>query len=99
MREILIFMRQEDAEIVAATFLAWLTEDSERLGSFLGWSGESPDSLRQRLSDPGLLLAVMDFVMGDEALLLEACRALDLPPETPGRVRAALPGGADMHWT
>lgn len=92
-------MSQENAEAFAAQVLAWLAEDHARLGSFLGWSGESPDQLRARIADPGLLLAVIDFLMADEALLLEACAALDLPPETPGQARAGLPGGADYHWT
>jgi hypothetical protein len=37
--------------------------------------------------------------MSDEALLLECCSALDLPPETPEQARSALPGGAQVHWT
>lgn len=92
-------MSQEAAEAFAASVLAWLAEDHARIGAFLGWSGESPANLRVRLSDPGLLLAVIDFLMADEALLLDACAALEVSPETPGRARAALPGGADMHWT
>lgn len=92
-------MQRESAELFAARALAWLAEDHARIGAFLGWSGESPDSLRGRLRDPGLLLAVIDFLMTDEALLIEACAALDVPPETPGRARAALLGGDEVHWT
>ncbi len=92
-------MSQDSAEAFAASVLAWLAEDHGRIGSFLGWSGENPASLRSRLTDPGLLLAVLDFLMTDEALLLEACAALDVPPETPGQARQSLPGGAEYHWT
>lgn len=92
-------MTREGAETLAARVLAWLAEDHARIGGFLDWSGESPASLRARLDDPGLLLAVLDYLLLDEALLIEACAALDLPPETPMRAKAALPGGADFHWT
>ncbi len=92
-------MNQQSAEIFAARVLDWLAHEPARIGAFLGWSGENPGSLRGRLNDPGLLLAVIEFLMADESLLIEACRALDCPPETPMQARAALPGGADMHWT
>lgn len=92
-------MRRENAEVFAAQVLAWLAEDHARLAAFLGWSGESPASLGGRIRDPGLLLAVIEFLLTDEALLIEACDALDVPPQSPGLARAALPGGADYHWT
>lgn len=87
------------AETFAVQVFVWIAGDDDRIGSFLGWSGESPDSLRNRLTDPALLLAVIEFLMMDEAMLLDACQALDVPPETPMRARQALPGGDDMHWT
>jgi len=90
---------QDNAEVFAARVLAWLAQDHERIAGFLAWSGDNPATFRDRLRDPGLLLAVVDFLMADEALLLEACAALGVPPQTPGQARAALPGGADIHWT
>ncbi|MCB1360930.1 MAG: DUF3572 domain-containing protein [Rhodobacter sp.] len=87
------------AETFAARVLAWLAEDHARIGGFLAWSGESPDSLRARLADPGLLLAVVDYLLLDESMLLDACSDLAVPPETPMQARAALPGGAEYHWT
>ncbi|GAB4264300.1 MAG: DUF3572 domain-containing protein [Pararhodobacter sp.] len=92
-------MTRDSAEAFAAQVLGWLAEDNGRIGAFLGWSGESPASLRTRLSDPGLLLAVIEFLMLDEAMLLEACAALEVRPETPMQARAALPGGETVHWT
>ena len=92
-------MQRDNAELFAARVLAWLAEDHARIAAFFGWSGESPASLGARIRDPGLLLAVIEFLRTDEALLIEACAALDVAPETPGLARAALPGGADYHWT
>jgi len=92
-------MSRDAAEAFAIQVFTWLAEDSDRIGTFLGWSGESPDSLRQRLSDSSLLLAVIEYLMLDEALLKEACQDLEMPFETPMQARAALPGGEQMHWT
>lgn len=92
-------MTRDAAEALAARLLAWLAEDHARIGAFMAWSGDSPAGLRARVSDPEFLLAVLEFVLMDEALLLEACRSLDILPETPMRARASLPGGAEYHWT
>lgn len=92
-------LSRDAAEGFAIRVVGWLAEDNARIGSFLAWSGESPASLRARLDDPGVLLAVIEFLMLDEAMLLDACQALDVPPQTPMEARAALPGGAEMHWT
>ena len=87
------------AEEFSARVLGWLAQDPDRIGSFLAWSGESPSGLRDRLADPGFWLAVLDFLMLDEAQLLAACADLGVPPQTPMQSRAALPGGNDVHWT
>lgn len=92
-------MTRPAAELVAARMLDWLAQDPARIGAFLTASGTDPASLRSRAQDPVFLLAVIDFLMSDEALLLDCCAALDLPPETPALALAALPGGAQVHWT
>lgn len=90
---------QGAAEDFAARLLVWLAQDAERIGTFLAWSGENPAGLRERLDDPGLWLAVIEFLLLDETRLLAACADLGVAPETPMRARAALPGGAEFHWT
>lgn len=87
------------AEDFAVRVFGWLAEDPDRIGAFLAWSGESPARLRGRLDDPGLWLAILDFLLLDEAQLLAACADLGVAPETPLHARAALPGGDDIHWT
>lgn len=92
-------MSQAAAETFAAEVLAWLASDHGRIGAFLGWSGESTANLAQRVDEPEFLLAIIDYLMLDEAQLLAACSDLGHPPETPLQARQALPGGAEMHWT
>lgn len=92
-------MTQPAAEVLAARILGWLAQDHARIAAFLAATGTAPGNLRERAQEPVFLLAVIEFLMSDEALLLECCSALDLPPETPEQARSALPGGAQVHWT
>lgn len=92
-------MTRDAAEVFAARALAWLSEDHGRIGAFLGWTGMDAGALRAGIGDPGLLLAVTDFLLLDEAMLVAACRDLEVSPLTPMQARHALPGGEDYHWT
>jgi hypothetical protein len=92
-------MNRVQAEAFAAEILGWLAEDNARIVAFLATSGMTPAELWRAAGESGFLLAVIDFVMTDEALLLECCHALDVPATTPGAARAALPGGEHVHWT
>jgi len=92
-------MNRASAELFAARVLDWLAADHARIGSFLTASGLAPNDLRAAADAPDFLLAVLDFLMGDEALLLDCCNDLALPATTPAAARAALPGGEQVHWT
>ena len=92
-------MTPSQAEGFAVEVLGWLAEDHARIGAFLAGSGLSPGALREAVSEPAFLLAVLEFLMADEAMLLACCGALDAPATMPAAARAALPGGAEVHWT
>ncbi len=57
----------EDMAVAALTFIA---QDGERLGRFLTLSGLDPGNLRAAAADPSFLVGVLDYLSGDEALLL-----------------------------
>ena len=92
-------MSRGAAEDFAARVLGWLAADADRTRPETARSGESPAGLRRRLADPGLWLAILEFLLLDEDLLLAACADLGVSPLTPAQARAALPGGNDVHWT
>ncbi len=50
--------------------LAFLAEDHERLVRFLRLTGLEPAELAAQAQEPGLLAAVLDHLMQDEAMLL-----------------------------
>lgn len=92
-------MTQATAELLAVQVLGWLAQDHARIAAFLAASGTASGSLRDRVQEPEFLLAIIEFLMADEAMLLECSTALDIPPQTPADARAALPGGMPIHWT
>jgi len=87
-------MTPEAAETVALQALAHVVGETEARERFLALSGADRATLRAEAGNAAFLAGVLDFVLGDEALLLAFCDAAGLAPETPARARAALPGAA-----
>jgi hypothetical protein len=71
----------EQAEAIALSTLSYLIADEERLNRFLGMTGLQPDTIRSAAASPGFLAAVLDYVAGDEPLLLDLAKAMDTKPE------------------
>jgi hypothetical protein len=80
-----------DPETLALQALAWLAGEPEELERFMALSGVDRDALRARASDPDMLAAVLDYLMGHEPTLLSFCQAAGIAPTAPARARAALP--------
>ena len=90
-------MTPDAAQAVALGALAHLVADETARGRFLALSGATPEMLRQGTGDPAFLAGILDFLLGDEALLSAFCESAGLAPEAPAQARAALPG-ADPPW-
>jgi hypothetical protein len=71
----------EHAEDLALRTLSYIASDEERLGRFLAITGLQPDTIRSAATSPGFLAAVLDYVAGDEPLLVALARSLELKPE------------------
>jgi hypothetical protein len=82
----------DNAETVAIQALGWIAADEERLARFMGLAGLSVDELRLRAAEPDFLGGVLDFVLENEALLVEFAGAAGLKPEALLRLRRELPG-------
>jgi len=93
-------VESHDAETVALQALAFLAADDERLEQFLALTGMAPDQLRAGLSESAgraaILGAVLDHLLGWEALLLDFAAEAGLPPESIPRLRRHLPGAAPL---
>ncbi len=79
------------AEAVAAQALAFIAAEEDRLGRFLALSGLAPGNLRAQVREPAFLGGVLDYLLGDEALLLAFAEHLGVAPETPAAARRLLP--------
>lgn len=83
---------QGSAEIIAITGLKFLAGDSERLSRFLVATGIGPAALRAHADDPALLAAVLEYLLGDESLLLVFAAEAGLSPESIAPAQALLAG-------
>ncbi len=69
------------AEEIAIDGLSFLAGDGDRLGRFLALTGFGPPDLANALADPAILAAVLEHIVGDEAMLLELSANRNLPPD------------------
>lgn len=63
-----------------------LAADPERLGRFIDLTGLRADTLRDVAGRPEFWVALFEYVVSDEPLLLEIAREINEPPE---RIAAA----------
>ncbi|WP_170504764.1 DUF3572 domain-containing protein [Ruegeria arenilitoris] len=88
----------QSAETLALSVLGWLVGNEELLPIFLGSTGASTQDLRERAGEPEFLGSVLEFLMLDDSWVIAFCDANSVPYDLPGQARAALSGGADVHW-
>ena len=67
---------------MAISALLFIAAETETLSRFLELTGLDPGEVRAAASDKRFLLAVLDFLMADEPLLLAFAASEALPPET-----------------
>lgn len=92
-------MQQDFAETQALSLLAWLAGQEEILPLFMGATGVGEDDLRARAGEPEFLASVMDFLLMDDAWVLQGAEATDIPAQDFAMIRAGLPGGDLPNWT
>ncbi len=81
-----------DPETLALLSLAHIAGDEGLFARFFALSGLDQASLKARAGEPAVLGGVLDFVLGDERLVLSLAETFDVPPEAFARARRKLPG-------
>ena len=81
-----------DAEAVAIQALSFMASEPERLGRFLAVTGIGPESIRAAAATPGFLAGILDYLIANEALLLDFAAERGFDPASVVRARDALPG-------
>ncbi len=84
------YLSIEQAEKLAIGALAFLASQPETLGRFLQLTGIAPANLRSAAAEPGFLAGVLDYLLTNEALLVDYAHDAGLAPEEIARARAAL---------
>ena len=71
---------REKAEILALEALTWLAGDEESLQRFLDQSGTDAAVLKATAGSPETQIAVLDFLLANEDLLLRFCENAAIEP-------------------
>lgn len=69
-----------DPESLALGALGWVLQDEDRAARLLSLTGLTPEILRERLTDRGVLAAVLEFLTNHEPDLVLAADALNVAP-------------------
>lgn len=80
----------ERAEILALEALAWLAADEGGIARFLAASGVDAADLRAAAGSPGLAVAILNFLLSHEDLLLAFCESSGISTATLHRARGLL---------
>jgi hypothetical protein len=82
----------DSARSIAVSALAFIAADPDRLNRFLNLTGLGPHNLRTAAADPAFTGSVLDYLVGDEELLIAFAADAGLKPEAVARAHAALCG-------
>ena len=74
-------MTPEKAEILAFETLGWLAGEPEDLQKFLNLSGLDAADLRQAAGSLEMSVAILDYLLAHEELLLRFCEAAEAKPK------------------
>jgi hypothetical protein len=70
-----------DPDVIAIQALTFIATNPDHAERFMALSGIPLGDLRRAAADPGFLLGVMDYLVGDETLLLLFAAESGLKPE------------------
>jgi Protein of unknown function (DUF3572) len=87
-------MTPERADVLALEGLGWLAGQEDGIQRFLDQSGIDAATLRDAAGSREMGVAVLDFLLGHEDLLLPFCESLSLSPKQMHLARYALGGEA-----
>jgi Protein of unknown function (DUF3572) len=82
----------ENAEILALEGLGWLAGEEDGIQRFLDQSGIDALTLRQAAGSPDMGIAVLDFLLANEDLLLRFCESAAVSPKALHLARHRLGG-------
>lgn len=70
-----------EALAIAISALSYFATEPKILERFFALTGLEAHSIKEAAATPGFVTGVLDFVLSDEALLLEVAQMQEIPPE------------------
>lgn len=89
---------KQAAQELAVEALLYLVERPELTQAFLANTGFQADDLRKVASDPEFGLHILDFLVEDDARVLEFAEIANIRPEQVMTARTALAGPGSFGW-
>ena len=86
---------REQAEVLALRALAFVLADDRRAGRFRLLTGFDPKNLGEATIDVSVHEGVLDFLLGDETMLIEFCDWADINPAAPAAALRMMSGTRD----
>lgn len=86
-----------DPELLAIAVLGFIAQDPARLSRFLDITGLSPATLRGAAGQPGFLASVLEYLLGDESLMLAFCAENGHAPESVAQAASRLSRDAGAY--
>ena len=77
--------------------VAFIVADEPTRGRFLELTGLDAQGLKEGLENPQFLGSVLDFVLGDETLLMVFCANAGVEPDSVSKARMQLPGANEAY--
>jgi len=74
----------QQAEILALKALSFLADSAGTLERFAGENGVSIADIRSQATEKAFLIAVFDFLLADEALVVEFAKSVEIDPRLVG---------------
>ncbi len=81
---------REEAERLSVAVLSFLAGEPAELARFLSLTGLTPRTLRAAAADPQFAGSVLDYLLGNEPMLLVFAERSGLPPDWVASCRRAL---------
>ena len=92
-------MDAKKAESVALAAVQWLAGNDEMLPLFLQQSGGSAADLGEAIGDQSLWLAVLDFMLMDDAMIRDFAASTGVSPDLPLFGKAVFGRGGSLDMT
>lgn len=81
-----------NAEELAIAILSFLASDFDQLQRFLSLTGLDPSTLREIATDREFLIAILEYIMTDEALLISFSEHAQISPFNVAKARDQMIG-------